>query len=412
MIQKKYMVPLIMSALNVIFGFIFFAIISRENIEYLGIFSFVHSGSIILSHFFRFGTDFDIFKNSKDLKKLYGDEDNIISYMLQINFFSIPFLLFINNLFNISSMVFYTLLIAILLSLNVIISNFFRRKKYVILCSILLNSPFIIATIGSFLFSISNNFSAIYLFTGAFSILLFFEILILKIKLKMKFFKPIKFIAIKPILSNLYPTFLTGVILLFMEQLPVLVFGWSGDFEGAAIFKLISKICIVLVIISNAFFVSTIPEISTTDPNHKGLIESIYNNASSKALIFSVIYMSGIFLLLPLIMDIFNTEILYINLFILFIVNLIPVFSGPIHQLFIIFNQQKYLMKILIFSLLALCPITILLIFKFSLEGAIVSALLFNLFWIVPSLFKFNFDNKINLFLPYYAYQKLIEKKI
>lgn len=412
MIQKKFIVPLAMSAFNVIFGFIFFAIISRENIEYLGIFSFVHSGSIILSHFFRFGTDFDIFKNSKDLKKLYGNEDNILRYMLKINFFLIPFLLLINILFNISPMVFYTILIAILFSLNVIISNYFRRKKYFILCSILLNSPFIIATIGSFLFSISNNFSAIYLFAGAFSILLFFEIFVLKIKLKIKFFTPIKFIAIKPILSNLYPTFLSGIILLFMEQLPVLVFGWSGDFEGAAIFKLISKICVVLVIISNAFFVSTIPEISTTNPMHKGLIESLYNKASSKAFVFSVIYMLGISLFLPLIMDFFNTKILYINLFILFLVNLIPVFSGPIYQLLIIFNQQKYLMKVLIFSLLILCPITILLIFRFSLEGAIVSALLFNLFWMVPSLFKFNFDNKINLFLPYYAYQKLVEKKI
>ena len=411
MIEKKYIIPLMMSALNVIFGFIFFAIISRESIEYLGIFSFVHSGSIILSHFFRFGTDFDIFKNSKDLKNLYGDEDNIINYMLTINLFSVLFLLLINNFFNISSMLFYTILIAILLSLNVIIANFFRRKNYVLLYSVLLNSPFIIAAIGSFLFSISNSFTAIYLFVGAFLILLFFEILILTIKFKMKFFKPIRFIAIKPILSNLYPTFIAGIILLFMEQLPVLVFGWSGDFESAAIFKLFSKICIVLIIISNAFFAATIPEISITDSNQKGSIESLYNNASSKAFILSLMYIVGIFLLLPIIMDIFNTKILYVNLFLLFIASLVPVVSGPINQLFIIFNQQKYLMEILIYSLLVVCPITILLIFKFGLEGAIASALLFNLFWIVPSLFKFYSDNKINLFLLYYVYQTLTERK-
>jgi len=56
-------------------------------------------------------------------------------------------------------------------------------------------------------------------------------------------------------------------------------------------------------------------------------------------------------------------------------------------------------------------PITILLIFEFGLEGAIASLLLFNLFWIVPSLFKFYSSNKINLFLPYYSYQKLTERK-
>jgi O-antigen/teichoic acid export membrane protein len=411
MIEKKYIVPLMMSALNIIFGFIFFAIISRQNIEFLGIFSFVHSGSIILSHFFRFGTDFDIFKNSTDLKNLYGDEDNIINYMLTINLSSLLFLLIIHNLFSIPLMIFYTILIAILLSLNVIIANFFRRKNYVLLYSVLLNSPFIIAALGSFLFTISNSFTAIYLFVGAFVILLFFEILLLKSELKIKFFKPIRFSAIKPILSNLYPTFIGGIILLFMEQLPVLVFGWSGDFESAAIFKIFSKICIVLVIISNAFFAATIPEISKTDFIQKGFIESLYNKASSKAFILSVIYIAGIFLFLPIIMDIFNVQILYINLLFLFIASLVPVFSGPINQLFIIFNQQKYLMKILLSSLLIVGPITILLIFEFGLEGAIASLLLFNLFWIVPSLFKFYSSNKINLFLPYYSYQKLTERK-
>ena len=400
-----------MSALNVMFGFIYFAIISRESIEYLGVFSFVHSSSIILSHFFRFGTDFDIFKNNTDLKNLYGDKDNIINYMLTINLLSLLLLLFIHNFFIIPSMIFYTFLIAILLSVNVIIANFFRRKNYVLLYSILLNSPFIIAVIGSFLFTISNKLTAIHLFVGAFSILLFFEIILLKIKLKIKFFKPIKLSAIKPIFFNLYPTFIAGIILLFMEQLPVLVFGMSGDFESAAIFKLFSKICIVLVIISNAFFASTIPEISKADSNQKGFIESIYNNASSKAFVLSIIYMIGIFLFLPIIMNIFNTQILYINLLFLFFASLLPVLSGPINQLFIVFNQQKYLMKILLYSLLILCPVTILLIFQFGLEGAIASALLFNLFWIVTSLFKFHFNNEINLFLPYYTYQSLIERK-
>ena len=193
-----------------------------------------------------------------------------------------------------------------------------------------------------------------------------------------------------------------------MEQLPVLAFGWAGDFESAAIFKILSKICVVLVIISNAFFASAIPEISITNPKNLSSIELIYNRASSKAFILSSIYMLAIFLFLPIIINIFSTEISYTNLIFLFLGNLIIVFSGPVNQALIIFNLQKYLMKILLISFLIISPLTILLIFNYGLLGAIISLILFNLFWIVPSLFKFYLSNKINLYLPYYCYQKLV----
>ena len=340
MIEKKNLVPLLMSALNIIFGFIFFALISRENVEYLGIFSFVHGGSIILSHFFRFGSDFDIFKNSSDLKKIYGVEDSIISHIIILNIFFLFFLIIFRLFFNIPSMIFYTIMMALTLSLNIVISNFFRRKNYILLYSMFLNSPFIIATAGLFFLPITDSFTAINIFLGAFYFLIIFELFFLKLYFKFSFFEKINFRNIKPIFINLYPTFISGVILLFMEQLPVLAFGWAGDFESAAIFRIISKICVVLVIISNAFFASAIPEISITNPKNLALIESIYNRASSKAFILSSIYILAIFLFLPIIIDIFSIEIVYSNLFLLFLGNLIIVLSGPVNQALIIFNLQ------------------------------------------------------------------------
>lgn len=408
MIEKKNLVPLFMSALNIIFGFIFFALITRENIEYLGIFSFVHGGSIILSHFFRFGTDFDIFKNSSDLKKIYGEEDSIVSHIIIFNILCLSFLIIFHLFFNISSMIFYTIMMALTLSLNIVISNFFRRRNYILLYSMFLNSPFIIATAGLFFLPIINSFTAINIFLGAFYLLIIFELFFLKFYFKFNFFEKINFRNIRPIFINLYPTFISGVILLFMEQLPVLAFGWAGDFESAAIFKILSKICVVLVIISNAFFASAIPEISITNPKNLSSIELIYNRASFKAFILSSIYMLAIFLFLPIIINIFSTEISYSNLIFLFLGNLIIVFSGPVNQALIIFNLQKYLMKILLISFLITSPLTIILIFNYGLLGAIISLILFNLFWIVPSLFKFYLSNKINLYLPYYCYQKLV----
>ena len=58
--------------------------------------------------------------------------------------------------------------------------------------------------------------------------------------------------------------------------------------------------------------------------------------------------MLAIFLFLPIIINIFSTEISYSNLIFLFLGNLIIVFSGPVNQALIIFNLQKYLMKILL----------------------------------------------------------------
>ena len=118
--------------------------------------------------------------------------------------------------------------------------------------------------------------------------------------------------------------------------------------------------------------------------------------------------MLAIFLFLPIIINIFSTEISYSNLIFLFLGNLIIVFSGPVNQALIIFNLQKYLMKILLISFLITSPLTIILIFNYGLFGAIISLILFNLFWIVPSLFKFYLNNKINLYLQYYCYQKLV----
>ena len=133
------------------------------------------------------------FKNSSDLKKIYGEEDSIVSHIIIFNILCLSFLIIFHLFFNISSMIFYTIMMALTLSLNIVISNFFRRRNYILLYSMFLNSPFIIATAGLFFLPIINSFTAINIYLGAFYLLIIFELFFLKFYFKFNFFEKINF---------------------------------------------------------------------------------------------------------------------------------------------------------------------------------------------------------------------------
>ena len=167
-IFDKSFFPITFSFLGLLSGFLFLGKISNINDSYLGIFSFIHSGALIFSHLLRFGSDFDVLKSKEKLNERFKDSDFLIKYIFQTCSILILGLIFIKDI--IPNNLFWGLLTASLLSINIVFSNYIRSKNYINLFSIFLHSPFIISAFLIFLLSEIQQFTGIKIFVFSLSL--------------------------------------------------------------------------------------------------------------------------------------------------------------------------------------------------------------------------------------------------
>jgi len=401
------LIPLLFSLIGLIASFIFFGMLSSKSIVLLGQFSFLHSSGLILSHIFRFGADFDILKSKEKLESEYGSADIIVNYIFTVCTLSLFFFLILGSVFfHEYPSFFYIVFVAIFMTYNLVLANFLRTKGFINIYSLTINLPFVIATVFTLFTPTLNSFSGISYFLISLFVITVFQIFIIKNKINFIFFRTIDFNNLKKIVKNLYPIFVSGLLLLAMSQLPTIIFGILGQFESAAFYKILNKICSILILFSNAFFAFTIPVLSKINLADVKKFEKIYNKRNIQVLTVSLLYLFMIISILPMINNYFKTDITITLLIIFSFGYLFNIIAGPINQIFIISSMQKALMKILFFSSILFSPLCFVLINKFGFLGSVIYFLIFNCFWISLALFKFYKVNMINLFLPIYLIVK------
>lgn len=396
-IFDKSFFPITFSFLGLLSGFLFLGKISNINDSYLGIFSFIHSGALIFSHLLRFGSDFDVLKSKEKLNERFKDSDFLIKYIFQTCSILILGLIFIKDI--IPNNLFWGLLTACLLSINIVFSNYIRSKNYINLFSIFLHSPFIISAFLIFLLSEIQQFTGIKIFVFSLSLLVLIQLFFLKFHIKVDFFKIVNLDKIKIFYTNLFPIFISGLIILVAAQLPIIIFGILENYEDAAIFKILNKICSLMLIISRAFFASTIPRISGI-LNKKREVEKIYNQRNLIVFLINLVVSIIIIMLSSYIKYYFNIDFSYKSLILLlFAFNVISI-CGPINELYVITGHEIQMGKIFTFSFLISLPFFYYLTLNFMIIGSIFSVLIFNS--ISSILLMINYYKKIGiqLFLP------------
>lgn len=397
LIFDKSFFPITFSFLGLLSGFLFLGKISHINDSYLGIFSFIHSGALIFSHLLRFGSDFDVLKSKEKLNERFKDSDFLIKYIFQTCSILILGLIFIKDI--IPNNLFWGLLTACLLSINIVFSNYIRSKNYINLFSIFLHSPFIISAFLIFLLSEIQQFTGIKIFVFSLSLLVLIQLFFLKFHIKVDFFKIVNLDKIKIFYTNLFPIFISGLIILVAAQLPIIIFGILENYEDAAIFKILNKICSLMLIILRAFFASTIPQISGI-LNKKAEVEKIYNQRNLIVFLINLVVSIIIIMLSSYIKYYFNIDFSYKSLILLLLAFNVISICGPINELYVITGHEIQMSKIFTFSFLISLPFFYYLTLNFMIIGSIFSVLIFNSISSILLMISYYKKIGIQLFLP------------
>lgn len=396
-IFDKALIPIIFSLTGLLAGFIFLGKISSSGYENLGIFSFIHSGALIFSHLIRFGSDFDVLKSNKKLIERFSDSDFLIKYVFQLSSVLIFILLCFKNL--VPYNLFWGLITACLLSLNIVFSNYIRSKNYINLFSFFLHSPFIISAFLIFFVTNIQEYTAIKIFVFSLSLLVLLQLFFITKFMKVNFFRFVNFLKAKIFYFKLFPIFFSGLVILIAAQLPVIIFGILKNYGDAASFKVLNKICSLLLLTSRAFFASTIPQISSLLKN-KVLVQKMYNDRNFIVLMVNLMITGLILLFSSYIKIYFSVEFNLISIILLLIAFHFTSIGGPINELYVITSCEKYMSKIFAISFILTIPFYYYLSLNFGLVGGIISVLFFNLISTISLMILYYKKIGIQLFLP------------
>ena len=387
--------PLIFSALHVIFGFLFFGFLGRQGDYHLGLFSFYHSFIIIFSHFFRLGADFEILSsnelittNFKSIKSLFKAIFSLNCIILILSLFS-KFFIYENIFLD-------TFLGSSLFALNIFISFFLRKKGHSVFYSFFVNSPFILALSIIQSFDLVDPYTAINVFILSLMILNIFAIILVAFHLNFRSYLKVELKNIKFIFSNLRYTFSANLLLLFLSQFPVLVFGFVNDFSSSATFKIINKISSIIILISQQVFTRTIPKISAYYSKDNRRLFKEYKISLKKSYTFSLLYFFIILLFSDFILNFFSLDITISILIMGFVMHMPRLLTGPIPNLLVVLDMKKDFLRVM-FACLIISVFFIIPLIYFKINAAILFMFSFSCFMSIYSLVLIKNNKKLNV---------------